>query len=181
MVALGQMLRRMGADIIATPCVTAHYFHDALQQGIGLPVIHGIDCAVEVLKEAGVTRVGLMATDGTVESGIFQRKLEQANIQTVLPDKVGQVGVMELIYGQVKAGRPADLDLFYGIRDDLRCRGAQGVILGCTELSLLKKQGDLGNGILDVLDVLARKSVQVCGKTVRPEYECLFVPFGEKE
>ena len=177
MVLLGQQLKEMGATVLATPCVTAHYFHESLQQGSGLPVIHVIQKTAQLLRDAGVSRVGLMATDGTVESGIFQKELEEAGISVVLPDKMGQQGVMALIYDQVKAGIPADLQLFHGICGQLRRQGAQVVILGCTELSLLKKQADLGDGILDVLDVLAKESVIACGKPVKAEYEVLFSRF----
>lgn len=174
MVQLGRQLKSLGATVLATPCVTAHYFHEALQQGSGLPVIHVIQKTAQLLKSEGVGCVGLMATDGTVESGIFQKELEAAGISVVLPDEQGQRGVMTIIYDQVKAGIPADLQLFHGICGQLRRQGAQVVILGCTELSLLKKQADLGDGILDVLDVLAKESVIACGKPVKPEYQKLF-------
>ena len=174
MVQLGKQLKSLGATVLATPCVTAHYFHEALQQGSGLPVIHVIQKTAQLLRSEGVGCVGLMATDGTVESGIFQKELEAAGISVVLPDEQGQRGVMTIIYDQVKAGIPADLQLFHGICGQLRRQGAQVVILGCTELSLLKKQADLGDGILDVLDVLAKESVIACGKPVKPEYQKLF-------
>lgn len=174
MVQLGKQLKSLGATVLATPCVTAHYFHEALQQGSGLPVIHVIQKTAQLLKSEGVGCVGLMATDGTVESGIFQKELEAAGVSVVLPDEQGQRGVMTIIYDQVKAGIPADLQLFHGICGQLRRQGAQVVILGCTELSLLKKQADLGDGILDVLDVLAKESVIACGKPVKPDYQKLF-------
>lgn len=174
MVQLGKQLKSLGATVLATPCVTAHYFHEALQQGSGLPVIHVIQKTAQLLKSEGVGCVGLMATDGTVESGIFQKELEAAGVSVVLPDEQGQRDVMTIIYDQVKAGIPADLQLFHGICGQLRRQGAQVVILGCTELSLLKKQADLGDGILDVLDVLAKESVIACGKPVKPEYQKLF-------
>lgn len=174
MVQLGKQLKSLGATVLATPCVTAHYFHEALQQGSGLPVIHVIQKTAQLLRSEGVGCVGLMATDGTVESGIFQKELEAAGVSVVLPDEQGQRGVMTIIYDQVKAGIPADLQLFHGICGQLRRQGAQVVILGCTELSLLKKQADLGDGILDVLDVLAKESVIACGKPVKPEYQKLF-------
>ena len=137
-------------------------------------MIHVIQKTAQLLRSEGVGCVGLMATDGTVESGIFQKELEAAGISVVLPDEQGQRGVMTIIYDQVKAGIPADLQLFHGICGQLRRQGAQVVILGCTELSLLKKQADLGDGILDVLDVLAKESVIACGKPVKPEYQKLF-------
>jgi aspartate racemase len=179
MVELGKQLKSLGATVLATPCITAHYFHEMLQDGIGLPLIHGIRCTAQTLFDAGVRKVGLMATDGTVQSGIFQRQVEELGMELVLPGEEGQRGVMTLIYDQVKAGLEPEMALFAAIRDELRTKGAQAIVLGCTELSLLKKGKDLGNGILDALEVLAKESVLACGKQVKPQYEELFVPFKE--
>ena len=179
MVELGKQLKDLGATVLATPCITAHYFHEALQQGIGLPLIHGIRCTAQTLYDAGVRKVGLMATDGTVQSGIFQRQVEELGMELVLPGEEGQRGVMTLIYDQVKAGLEPDMAIFAAIRDELRSKGAQAVVLGCTELSLLKKQQNLGQGILDALEVLAKESVLACGKPVKAEFDQLFTPFKE--
>jgi aspartate racemase len=179
MVEIGNQLKSMGATVVATPCITAHYFHEALQGDIGLPLIHAIRATAAVLRRAGVQKVGLMATDGTVQSGIFQKEIEACGMELVLPSDEGQRGVMTLIYDQVKAGLEPDLALFYSIRDELRHNDAQAVVLGCTELSLLKKNYDLGSGVLDALEVLARESVLACGKPVRKEFDQLFIPFKE--
>ncbi len=181
LIALGQQLKAMGAGIIATPCITAHYFHQSLQDGIGLPMIHGIECIAQQLSKAGISRVGLMATDGTVQSGIFQRKVEEYGMELVLPDEQGQKAVMTLIYDQIKAGKQADPALFESVKHQLRHNGAQVVVLGCTELSLLKKGAYLGTGILDALEVLAQESLIACGKPIKAEYQCLFTPFSHKE
>lgn len=179
MIELGKQLKAMGATVVGTPCITAHYFHDALQEGIGLPLIHGIRSTARLLCDAGVRKVGLMATDGTVRSGIFQRQVEELGMELVLPGEKGQQGVMRLIYDQVKAGLKPDMTLFAAIRDELRGKGAEVVVLGCTELSLLKKEQPLGEGILDALEVLAKESVLACGKQVKAEYDQLFIPFKE--
>lgn len=181
MVALGRQLKAMGAGIIATPCITAHYFHRDLQEGIGLPMIHGIACVARHLASGGISRVGLMATDGTVQSGIFQRQVEELGMELILPDEEGQAAVMALIYDQVKAGQTPDLALFASVKEQLRQKGAQVVVLGCTELSLLKKEAPLGDGILDALEVLALESVLACGKPVKPEFMTLFTSFSEQE
>ena len=181
MIALGQQLKAMGAAVIATPCITAHYFHQSLQEGIGLPVIHGIACIAEQLAQSGISKVGLMATDGTVQSGIFQRQVEAQGMELILPDQEGQAAVMTLIYNQVKAGLQPELSLFETVKEQLRSKGAQVVVLGCTELSMLKKEFPLGDGILDALEVLAQESVIACGKQVKPEYQQLFTSFSEKE
>lgn len=177
MIALGKQLKAMGSDVIAIPCITAHYFHDRLQSQIGLPIIHGIEAVAEHLLRGGIQTAGLMATDGTVQSGIFQRQLENAGIATVLPDAEGQQGVMRLIYEQVKAGKKPDMSLFHSIKQQLRQKGAQVVILGCTELSLLKKEASLGNGVIDALEVLAYESILACRKPVKSQYQSLFTSF----
>jgi aspartate racemase len=181
MVALGKQLKSLGVGIIATPCITAHYFHAQLQEQIGLPLIHGIECVAKTLRDSGVKTVGLMATDGTVQSGIFQQQVEALGMQLVVPGEAGQKAVMELIYDQVKAGKQPDLTLFQQVSRELQDLGAEAVVLGCTELSLLKKQYPLGNGIIDALEVLAKESVLACGKQVKEEYHTLFTPFSGKE
>lgn len=176
MVEYGKQMKNMGASVIATPCITAHYFHNELQSGIGLPVIHGIRCCAELLSKNGIKKVGLMATDGTVQSRIFQQEVENAGMELVLPSADGQAKVMSIIYDYVKAGVAPDMRLFEAVRQELFDAGAQVIVLGCTELSLLKKDNDLGDGILDALEVLARESVIACGKNVKPEYDKLFHP-----
>lgn len=181
MVEIGNQLKIMGATVVATPCITAHYFHEALQEGIGLPLIHAIRATADALSAMGIRKVGLMATDGTVQSGIFQRQIEAQGMELVLPSEKGQKGVMTLIYDQVKAGLEPDLALFNTIRNELCGNGAEVVVLGCTELSMLKKEYDLGDGVLDALEVLAKESVLACGKRVKAEYNVLFTPVSGKE
>ena len=120
-----------------------------------------------------------MATDGTVQSGIFQRQVEGCGMELVLPSEEGQKGVMTLIYDQIKAGAEPDMTLFASIRDELRRSGAEVIVLGCTELSLLKKEQALGDGILDALEVVAKESVLACGQPVKAEYDQVFTPFKE--
>lgn len=181
MVELGKQLKALGATVLAIPCITAHYFHEALQEGIGLPLIHGIRCVAELLQRAGIRKVGLMATDGTVRSGIFQRQVEECGMELVLPSEEAQRNVMSLIYDQIKAGVAPDMQMFASVQDDLRHSGAEVIVLGCTELSLLKKEYPLGDGFVDALEVLAKESVLACGKRVKPEYDQLFKPFAVKE
>ena len=102
-------------------------------------------------------------------------------MELVLPDEQGQSAVMSLIYDQVKAGKQPELSLFESVKEQLRSKGAQVVVLGCTELSMLKKEFPLGDGILDALEVLAQESVLACGKQVKPEYQQLFTSFSERE
>ena len=125
--------------------------------------------AMAELKAAGVKTAGIMATDGTVHSGVLENALREQGISAVLPSPERQADVMELIYGCVKAGKPLDMEKFFTVANELRQKGAEVIILGCTELSLFKRR-EIGPGFIDVLEVLAKRSIERCGGTVREEY-----------
>lgn len=172
MVLAGRKLVEFGADLIAVPCITAHYFHDELERQIGIPIINAITETVQCIEQEEIDRVGLMATDGTIQSGLFQKELKRHNIQSILPAADGQREIMHMIYEEVKAGRAVDPEHFRNVSDRLFSQGAQVILLGCTELSLIKRDFVLPAGYLDVMDVLARKAVQCCNH-VREEYSAL--------
>lgn len=170
---VGRSLMRQGVDCIAIPCITAHFFHEELAEEIRVPILNGIQETVNHLKENGITTAGIMATDGTIISGLFSQALLSAGITPVLPSRKRQADVMHLIYNNIKAGLPAEMERFDSVQAELRERGAESIILGCTELSLIKRDYTIGPGFLDSMEVLARHAVLRCGKTVKKEYNCL--------
>ena len=172
MVEIGRELAGQGAELIAVPCVTAHYFQKKLEDSIGIPVVDTIRETALSLKAAGVTKAGILATHGTIESGLFQRAFAGEGISAMLPDRAGQQAVMQIIYQNVKAGQPVDSAAFWRVAEGLFGQGAQAVLLACTELSLVKRDFGLGEGFLDVMEVLARKAVLICGR-LKGQYECL--------
>lgn len=182
MLEVGQALQEQGADVIAIPCMTAHFFHDELEKNIGIPVIHGIRRTAECLQEAGVNTVGIMATDGTISSRIFQRELEALGMRAVVPEAEFQNRIMKMIYTDIKAGRMPAREEFMEIKEHLVShQKAQAVVLGCTELSLMKKAYNLGDGVIDTLEVLAKASLMACQKEIHPNYQTLVVPLkGDK-
>lgn len=173
MLAFGKALCEQGADCIAIPCVTAHYFFSQLEVEISAPIINGVRQTVQHLRQQGITKVGIMATDGTIASGIFHRELEAQGLTPIAPEAEYQKMVMHLIFENVKAGLPAEMDKFFAAAENLRKQGAQAIILGCTELSLIKRDNPIGPGFVDAMEVLAQQSVLLCGKPLKPEYRCL--------
>lgn len=173
MLEIGKTLQQQGATCVAVPCVTAHYFMDKLEAGVSVPLINGVQETVAHLKENGIQKVGIMATDGTVRSGIFHKELEKQGLQPIAPGAAAQADVMHLIFNNVKAGKSAEMDRFLSAAEDLRKQGAQAIILGCTELSLIKRDHDIGQGFIDAMEVLARQSVLACDKPLKKEYDCL--------
>lgn len=173
LLSVGRDLARQGAAFIAIPCITAHYFYDELSADISTPIIHSIRETVAHLKKHGVTSAGIMATDGTVRSGLFSRELERAGIRPILPSEDRQADVMHLIYRNIKAGKTPEMDKFQAVQEQLQRSGAQAIILGCTELSMIKRDYPIGPGFIDSMEVLAQRSVQLCGGKLKKEYKNL--------
>ena len=173
MIRVGNTLARQGARLLAIPCMTAHYFHRDLTRYIEAPIVHAIhECAVH-LKKHGITKAGIMATDGTIRSKLFQQELEKHGIEALIPGEEGQKCVMSVIYDDIKANRPAGMDKFQLASLDLKNQGAQAIILGCTELSLVKRDYPIGAGYLDAMEVLAQTCVRTCGGRLKEEYQDL--------
>ena len=176
-IELGKRLKEQEVSCIAIPCITAHYFHQEIEEATGLPVIHGIRETALLLKEKNIQRVGIMATDGTIQSRIFQKELEMLGLEAIVPKEDMQRKVMSLIYDDVKKGKEPDMNSFFEIKDYLiKEEGAQAIVLGCTELSVIKRDYDLGDGICDAMEVLVKRAISLCGKEIHPKYRELFVP-----
>lgn len=165
---LKKELEDRGAEVLAMPCNTAFYFYDEIVKD-GLPMIHAIEETASCLQEAGVEQVGILATDGTVQTKLFQNVLEERGIRTLIPDETHQKLVMSMIYDDVKAGRSIDAGKLSAVEKHLKEQGAQVLVLGCTELSVAKRSGQVKEGYLDTLEVMARKAVLECA-TLKEKY-----------
>lgn len=172
MVQAGRKLKEIGAEIIAIPCITAHYFHDELESKIGLPVINAVEETAVYLKNIGIEKVGIQATEGTVRSHLFQECMNQYGIECIVPKKEAQAIITSVIYDSIKAGKAVDLSTFYRVEAELSASGAQLILLACTELSLIKRDNKMPAGYLDVMEVLAKKAVESCNR-LRKEYQDL--------
>ena len=135
MVKSARRLESIGAELLIMPCNTAHNFYDAVASSVSIPVLHMIAATRDALKTRGVRCAGLLATDGTVQTGIYQRTFAGSGIDLITPDGGGQAAVMDIIYNGVKAGDLAhDASAFRAACEHLLARGAEVLILGCTEL-----------------------------------------------
>ena len=137
-----------GADIIAIPCNTAHAFVERIQPYLAVPIVNMLTVTVRYLRETfpALRAVGVLATSGTVASGVYQNALESQGLRQVVPGPALQARVMEAIYGKegVKAGfttGQCQKDISDAI-DGLVAEGVEVIILGCTELPLLLPQTD---------------------------------------
>ena len=138
-----------------------------------VPFLHMVEETGRELRAAGKRKAGILATSGTVRTGLFQGALEKQGLGWAVPSQHGQELIMSLIYEDIKAGRQPNMGKFQRASEELFDQGCDSVILGCTELSLAKEGCGLGAGCLDALDVLARAAVLACGKPLKPQYRRL--------
>ena len=154
-----------GADVLAIPCNTAHYFYDKLEQTAGVPILNMVEETVLHVKKRGVKKPALLATTGTVAAKTYQRMFEKHGMQFAVPDEAHQAMVMQLIYGDIKQGKRADMAVFEAVAAHMRAQGCDGAILGCTELSLIKRDEHLGAFFTESMEVLCRCAIETFGKT----------------
>ena len=170
-----RVLREAGATVIAIPCNTAHAFVPRIADQAGLPIVHMIDEVARHLAaaEPPVRTVGLLATSGTVLTGLYQQWLDRVGIDIVLPEPDSQDAEVMAAIRAIKAGERgvAVADPLRRAAGRLVDRGAQAVIAGCTEIPLGLSPEDIDVPLLDPAVVLAqaliRRSYPLAAATAR--------------
>jgi aspartate racemase len=151
-----------GAEIVVVPCNTVHAYLEPVMAAAPVEFIDIIDVTVDAVRRRGVARVGLLATDGALASGLFQDAFDSAGIEWVLPDSAGQESVMDLVT-KVKTGRVDDETREQMRRrlESLRDAGAVTVVAGCTEISALLDGMPIPDdvGVLDPATELALRTL----------------------
>ena len=164
-------LEEAGADALMMACNTAHYYYDSVCEDISIPILHMPRETAQRLAEKGVKKAGVLATDGTCQSGVYGDALIEAGIEPIYPSEEKQKVIMSLIYDYVKAGRMDFPDHYVeGITSEMQERGAEILVLGCTELPIVfDKMTDLTIQVIDPTDVLARAAVSFAGAPLAQE------------
>jgi aspartate racemase len=164
LVETGLNLQCAGADLIIIPCNTAHHFHADLQSKLKIPVLHMIRLSAEKThaKHPAVRRAGLLASDGTLMSRLYQESWEKQGIEIIEPGAETQRDVMRAIYEHIKCGElEPGRKLLYNASLELIKAGAEAVICGCTEVSIVLHDGDLTVPVLDPMQDLAEEAVRL--------------------
>lgn len=163
-------LEQMGVKFIVTPCNTAHYFYNDLVRISNTPILNMIEETASVLKRQGSCNVGIMATKGTIKTGLFQDALRRKGIDTVILDDVHQGYITSIIFDSVKANKRVDMNKFYQVVEYFKARGCDRIILGCTELSVVKRDYKLDKFFLDSLDALVVAVIRECNAPMVDNY-----------
>ena len=162
-----KLLEGAGCTVIAVPCNTSHYFLDEVQKHLSIPILHMIRETAKALAAQGLKRPGILATDGTIQTGLYQREFAAFGVEVVVPSPGVQDLVMSLIYDDIKAGRDGDPQKFAAIHKDLMARGCDCGVLACTELSVFATTHHLPPFYTDAMAVLAERSVEACRRPLR--------------
>lgn len=159
-----QKLSQVGADMIVIPCMTAHSFISELQENSPIPIINAIELVETYLinNYPNIERIGLLATNGTIKSGVFHKYISK---ELYIPDRNDQKKLIEIIYGDngIKAGNVSDKQVS-GIKRILFNMGKhniQAVIAGCTELSLVMNEKNMSLPVIDPITLLAKHVVKI--------------------
>lgn len=162
-----KLLEREHCTAIAIPCNTSHHFVDRMQAELNIPIIHMVRETCKVLSSRGCKRVGILATDGTLCTQLYQQECAALGFEGVAPDQTTQALVMSIIYDEIKKGESGSREKFLAIDRALRAMGCDAAILGCTELSVYQTYHGLPDFYVDAMDVLAERAILACGKQLR--------------
>ncbi|UEJ81247.1 aspartate/glutamate racemase family protein [Brachybacterium halotolerans subsp. kimchii] len=132
-------LESAGADLLVLCTNTMHLVADAIEAAVDIPLLHLVDITADAVDRAGIRRVGLLATAFTMEQGFYVDRMREHGIEAVVPDAEDRALVHRVIYKELVVGVVSDASRreYQHVIQRLVDRGAQGIILGCTEIELL--------------------------------------------
>ncbi len=165
-------LERCGADCVIMPCNTAHYFLPRLQAMTSLPFLSMLEATAKTCaKDFPGQTAAILATKGTLATGLYEKALNAQGVHCLVPDEGEQDVLMHLIYDVVKASKPLEPEqgAWQALLDGLRARGADYFILGCTELPIIADTLPQPGPFVDPTAELAKAAIRICGYKVKGE------------
>ena len=157
-----RVLQEAGADCVLICTNTMHKIADEVQTAVSIPLIHIVDVTGRAVQSQGLTTVGLLGTKFTMEDDFYAGKLSgDFGLKVLIPDETDRAFVHSVIYDELCQGRinPSSKEGVLSITNRLAENGAQGIILGCTELPLLVRPGDMDVGLFDTTAIHAAAAV----------------------
>ena len=158
-----ELLEASGAGLVVIACNAAHFFHTDIQKSVSIPVLHIMrEVAGEIQHSAEQFKtVGLLAGTTTVKTGLYDEVLEEIGVRVLSPDMdEEQERVNSSIY-EIKKGNKGVKQILVDIAEKMAAKGAQAIILGCTEVPLVIRDGDLSVPVIDATQVLADAAIRM--------------------
>jgi len=164
LVSAARKIELCGADFLVLCCNTMHKLADEIQAGIRIPLLHIADATGLRARSLGLDTLGLLGTRITMEDSFYRAHLEDRfGMRILIPDEADRLKVQQVIYNELVHGTilPASRQLFLEIMDGLKRQGAQGIVLGCTEIGSLVKQENASMPLLDTTLIHATAAVDM--------------------
>lgn len=154
-------LKSASVDCIVLCANTLHQYVDRIIEEVKLPVIHIADATAVEIKKKEITNIGLLGTKFTMEMDFYTKRLSNAGINSIVPEKSERLFIHNTIMNELlkEIYRPESKKRFLEIINDLEQKGAQGIVLGCTEIPLLINQADTHMPIFNTLNIHAKAAV----------------------
>jgi aspartate racemase len=163
MIDAAQKLERANAEFVVICTNTMHKMADDIQNNINIPILHIVDAVAERILDMGLKKVGLLGTRFTMEGDFYKKMLkEKHDIETIIPDNDEREMIHDVIYNELCRGtiKRSSRERFEKTIKNLNANGAEGVILGCTEIPLLIKEKDVDIPLFDTAAIHARSAVE---------------------
>ncbi len=154
-------LKNASVDCLVLCANTLHQYVNQLSEEVNLPIIHIADATAVEIKKLGLSTIGLLGTKFTMEMDFYTKRLSDAGIKSLVPEKPERLFIHNTIMDELlkEIFRPEAKKRFLEIINDLEKRGAQGIVLGCTEIPLLIKQEDTHLPVFNTLKIHAKAAV----------------------
>lgn len=162
LVLAAKKLENAGADFGLIATNTMHKVFDEVQSKIKLPLIHIIDSTIAEIKKSSLTKIGLLGTTYTMREDFYKKRLHQNDIEVIVPELNDQEIVFDIIMNELARGiiKEESLEKYLAIKKKLEDNGAQGIVLGCTEIPLLVKQEHCKLPIFDTAIIHAEAALE---------------------
>ena len=158
-----EALERAGADFLLLCANTSHKFCGAIERRVHIPILHIVDAVTAELRRRSLTTVGLLGTKYTMGEDFYISRLHDAGIRVLTPDAEGMEAVNRIIYDELCRGivRDDSRGMMRREIETMRRAGAEGVILGCTELGMILRDGDAAIPLLDTVRIHSDAAVEL--------------------
>jgi aspartate racemase len=155
------LVEAAGADCLVIATNTMHFAADRIAASVGIPLLHIADATARHILAGGVRRVGLLGTAFTMEQPFYRERLEGFGLETLVPGPEDRAELHRIIFAELVSGivRPESRAALLAMISPLRARGAEGIVLGCTEIMLLIGQDDTDLPVFDTTTLHAMAAV----------------------
>ncbi|WP_310502976.1 aspartate/glutamate racemase family protein [Psychrobacter sp. D2] len=162
MVNSGKRLQAAGAQGLLIATNTMHKVAEQVQVATNLPLIHIADATADAIKQQGLTKIALLGTQFTMTEDFYTQRLIDAGLQVLIPDTDARAEVHRIIYDELCQGQllASSRQYYTQVINELAAQGAEGAILGCTEIGLLISQADSPIPVFDTTAIHAAAAVQ---------------------